>query len=167
VGILWQTGHINAAQEHIASNILRQKIVSAIDALPPVQRQQPLFLLLLPEDEHHELGLLFVNYLLKKQGYPVLYLGADVPLDDTRYVTYQKDPAFLYLHLTSFPSRLQLEKYLLNLSSAAPNASILISGSVVAEYKKTVPSNVKFLHSLEEVVEMVNGEGQWAISNKQ
>lgn len=156
VGILWQTGHINVAQEHIASNIVRQKVIRAIDALPPVKQESPLFLLLLPEDEHHELGLLFVAYLLKKQGNIVLYLGASVPLEDTKFVVFVKNPSYIYLHLTSFPSQLHFEKYLHHLSSAAPDASILISGSVVSDYKKTIPANVRLLKNLQEVVDFVS-----------
>ena len=62
IGILWQTNKIIPVQEHIASNIIRQKLVRAIEDLPFVSRKSPLFLLLLPEGEHHEIGLLFVYY---------------------------------------------------------------------------------------------------------
>jgi MerR family transcriptional regulator, light-induced transcriptional regulator len=79
VGILWQTNRIHPAHEHVASCIVRQKLISAIDQLPPASKAKPLFLLFLPEAEHHELGLLFVYYLLKERGLPVLYLGANVP----------------------------------------------------------------------------------------
>ena len=67
VGILWHTNHILPVQEHIVSNIVRQKILSAIDNLPLVHKQEPVFLLFLPENEHHEMGLLFVYYLLRRK----------------------------------------------------------------------------------------------------
>ncbi|MCU7551314.1 MerR family transcriptional regulator [Chitinophagaceae bacterium LB-8] len=155
VGILWQTNHINAAQEHIAAHIIRQKIISAIDNLPAVFRIQPLFLLFLPEDEHHELGLLYVYYLLKKRGLPVLYLGASAPLDDVAYVMRIKQPSYLYLHLASFPPGGQFEKYIHRLSTIEPHIQILISGSVVSGYKKVVPHNVTLLHSLEEAIDLI------------
>ena len=103
IGILWQTNKIIPVQEHIASNIIRQKLVSAIDDLPFVNRESPLFLLLLPEGEHHEIGLLFVYYLLKKNDLPVLYLGCNVPSKDVRHLFRLKSPRYLYLHLTTFP----------------------------------------------------------------
>src|SRR4051812_27311235 len=54
VGLLWQTNRVVPIQEHIVSNIIRQKIIRAIDDLPFVKRNDPLFILFLPEDEHHE-----------------------------------------------------------------------------------------------------------------
>ena len=116
VGILWHTNHILPVQEHIVSNIVRQKILSAIDGLPLVHKQEPVFLLFLPEDEHHEMGLLFVYYLLRKKRFPVIYLGSSVPLKDVQYLFENKAPDYLYLHLTSFPRRHDLAKYLSALS---------------------------------------------------
>jgi MerR family transcriptional regulator, light-induced transcriptional regulator len=156
VGILWQTNRILPAQEHIVSNIIRQKIVRAIDLLPFVQKQQPLFLLFLPEDEHHEMGLLFVYYLLRKNNLPVIYLGANVPLKDIGYLFQMKQPDFLYLHLTSFPRQHNFQKYLTNLSSKVNNTTIFISGSATQSYKKALPSNVRFFTSFSEVITYVS-----------
>ncbi|HEU4472369.1 MAG TPA: MerR family transcriptional regulator, partial [Flavisolibacter sp.] len=119
VGILWQTNRIIPVQEHIVSNIIRQKIVTAIENLPFVRVPEPLFLLFLPEDEHHEMGLLFVYYLLRRKNIPVIYLGANVPLKDVRFLMEIKKPACLYLHLTSFPHQHNFQKYLQTLSQQA------------------------------------------------
>lgn len=151
VGILWQTNRINPAHEHIASCIIRQKLISAIDQLPTSSHEKPLFLLFLPEGEHHELGLLFVYYLLRKRGVPVLYLGANMPLKDVCYVVEQKTPVHLYLHLSSFPIRQQFTKYLHTLSDRLANTHILISGALIDDYKKAFPQNVKPLKSLSAV----------------
>ncbi len=151
IGILWQTNRVNPAQEHIVSNIIRQKIISALDDLAAPISAEPLHLLFLPEDEHHELGLLFVFYLLRKKQIPVLYLGADVPITDVGYVINAKNPAALYLHLTSFPRQLQFEKYLQQLSTKAPHARIYVSGSTVSAYNRTVPANVNLLKSFSQV----------------
>lgn len=156
VGILWQTSRINPAQEHLVTNIIRQKIIRAIDALPPVYTESPLYLLFLPEDEHHELGLLFVYYLLKQRGIPVLYLGANVPLRDVQYVIQAKKPSVLYLHLTSFPRQFRFEKFLSQLSSSAGSSRILISGSLVRSYQKELPSNAEFLQSFAQVLTYIH-----------
>ena len=147
-GTLWQTSRINPAHEHLATAIIRQKIISAIDRLPTAQEQTPLFLLFLPEDEHHELGLLLAYYLLKKEGRCVLYLGASVPLKDAAYVADIKTPEFLYLHLTSFPPRQSLHKYLNNLSEAVQGKKIIVSGAAVYDLKKELPAGVQALTSL-------------------
>jgi MerR family transcriptional regulator, light-induced transcriptional regulator len=150
-GILWQTGRIHPAHEHLVSNVIRQKIVAAIEALPLPQRDAPLFLLLLPEDEHHELGLLYVSYLLKTRGLPVLYLGANVPLKDARYVIELKRPAYVYLHLTATPPRGALRKFLQALNGKE-DCRILLSGAAAEAFSKAPASHIFPLQSLSQVV---------------
>jgi len=152
VGILWHTNHILPVQEHIVSNIVRQKILSAIDGLPLVHKQEPVFLLFLPEDEHHEMGLLFVYYLLRKKRLPVIYLGSSVPLKDVQFLFDNKTPDYLYLHLTSFPRKHDLAKYLSILSERIPRTKILLSGSAIIDYKKPLPHNTMRFQSLDEVI---------------
>jgi MerR family transcriptional regulator, light-induced transcriptional regulator len=152
VGILWHTNHILPVQEHIVSNIVRQKILSAIDTLPLAHKHEPVFLLFLPEDEHHEMGLLFVYYLLRKRKLPVIYLGSSVPLKDVEFLFEQKAPDYLYLHLTSFPRKHDLSKYLSVLSNKLSRTKILLSGSAVGTYKKLTLTNVTKFQSLEEVI---------------
>jgi len=155
VGILWHTNHILPVQEHIVSNIVRQKILSAIDHLPLVHKQSPVFLLFLPEDEHHEMGLLFVYYLLRKRKLPVIYLGSSVPFKDVQFLFENKTPDYLYLHLTAFPRKHDLQKYLTHLSHKFSKTKILLSGSAIAAYKKPFSPNVIKLQSLEEVISYI------------
>lgn len=83
VGILWQTGAINPAQEHFISNLIRQKLIVAIDGQGITTRaESKKFLLFLPEGELHEIGLLFYSYLIQKAGHKVIYLGQSVPVND-------------------------------------------------------------------------------------
>lgn len=156
VGILWQTNRIMPVQEHIVSNIIRQKIVRAIELLPFVSRSEPLFLLLLPEDEHHEMGLLFVYYLLRKKQVPVIYLGANVPVKDVGYLLQVKQPNYLYLHLTSFPRQQSFQKYITVMSEQAKDSQLIISGWATQLYRKALPHNVFFLKSFNEVISYIS-----------
>ena len=157
IGILWQTNKIIPVQEHIASNIIRQKLVCAIDDLPFVKRESPLFLLLLPEGEHHEIGLLFVYYLLKKNDLPVIYLGCNVPSKDVRHLFTIKSPRYLYLHLTTFPRGQSLSKYLSQLAGDAPDITVLVSGSIARAQSQVSLPNVKFFQTITEVIEFIKG----------
>jgi MerR family transcriptional regulator, light-induced transcriptional regulator len=156
-GILWQTNKIIPVQEHIVSNIIRQKLVSAIDALPFIISESPLFILLLPEGEHHELGLLFVYYLLKKNGLPVLYLGCDVPSKDVRHLFKIKSPQYLYLHLTTLPRGQSLTKYFSQLAGESHDVNILVSGNIARSQSQISLPNVRFFHSITEVIEFIAG----------
>ncbi|RYZ30952.1 MAG: MerR family transcriptional regulator [Chitinophagaceae bacterium] len=156
VGILWQTNRLRPVQEHIVSAIIRQKIIFAIDGLPFPQADAPLFILFLPEGEHHELGLLYVYYLLRKQGLPTIYLGANVPLKDVQFILQVKSPQYLYLHLTSFAGQPKFQRMLQQLQQDAGDASIIISGYVAQLVKKAAYPNVEMLQSLSNVQAYIN-----------
>ncbi|MDB5208768.1 MAG: MerR family transcriptional regulator [Flavisolibacter sp.] len=151
VGILWQTNRLRPVQEHIVSNIIRQKIIVGIEGLPLAQSGLPLFILFLPEGEHHELGLLYVYYLLRKKGVPAIYLGANVPVKDIHYIIEAKSPSCLYLHLTSFPGQPKFQRLLLQLQKDAKDCTILISGYVAQLIKRQPIQNVELLQSLSSV----------------
>ncbi len=68
IGVLWITDHINPAQEHLVSNIIRQKLIVGTEGINTHLRINKCVLLFLPEGEFHELGLLFIQYLLKSRG---------------------------------------------------------------------------------------------------
>ncbi|HMK20020.1 MAG TPA: MerR family transcriptional regulator [Chitinophagaceae bacterium] len=156
IGILWQTGHINPAQEHLTTNIIRQKLIVGIDQAKPVLRLKRSFLLFLPEREHHELGLLLVYYLLKKRGAEVFYIGANVPLKDAQFVNDTKKPDFIYIHLTSTSPGFNFEKFLKQTSEKISKPKIIISGFPTHGYKKFLPKNVEFKHSLVELIEFIS-----------
>ncbi len=102
IGVMWQTGTINPAQEHFVSNLIRQKLIVAIDSQVYNQNNHSKsFMLFLPEGELHELGLLFFSYLIKKRGHRIIYLGQSVPIDDLISVYRIRPVDYL---LTSFVS---------------------------------------------------------------
>jgi hypothetical protein len=159
VGLLWQSSKVTPAQEHIASNIIRQKIISALDQLPSPTRPGPMVVLFLPEYEHHELGLLIVCYLLKKEGIPTVYLGANVPLKDIQYIVQVKQPRYLYTHLISLPRQLNFEKFLQQLCSQPGEAKLLLSGPVASTYSKKLPLGVHLLRSFDEAAAYISELG--------
>lgn len=86
IGILWLIGTVNPAQEHFISNLIRQKLLAAIDQLEDSQKSEPDYILFCREGEWHELGLLYYYYKLKEQGFSILYLGQNLPVDDVKEV---------------------------------------------------------------------------------
>jgi methanogenic corrinoid protein MtbC1 len=153
IGILWLTGHINPAQEHLVSNIIRQKIIVAIDKQVTSPVAQRSVLLFLPESEHHELGLLFMNFILKKLGYKTIYLGADIAFQDTASVIQLKKPDFVFTHLTAAVSNFCIEKFLRNIQQHFGPVKTIVSGPVVQQYKKKTPAGIDFKQSLAEVMD--------------
>jgi len=78
LGILWQTGAISPSHEHFITNLVKQKIHLQTELLKKnkfEQSQQSIFVLFLPENEIHELGILYLNYLILSKGYRTIFLG--------------------------------------------------------------------------------------------
>ncbi len=86
LGVLWGASKVFPAQEHFISNLIRQKIISGIDALPIPPEASPTLMMFLGEDEHHELGLLLSSFIARKCGWKVIYLGQNVPTEDINEV---------------------------------------------------------------------------------
>lgn len=157
IGILWLTNHINPAQEHFVTNIIRQKLIVGIDGVVTSLRVNKTILLFLPEGEYHELGLLFMYYLLKSRGINALYLGSNVPLKDVEYVVKLKKPDYLYSHLTTGGQNFNFDKFLLTITKKFSGTPIIISGQLTNTYEKKIYAPLKFKKSFAEVMEFVSG----------
>ena len=153
VGILWMTNHVRVSQEHLVSNIVRQKLIRGIEDIKVDNTSGKAIVLFLPDGEYHELGLLYVQYLLKMRGKNTIYLGADVPIEELAYVCNTKQPQVLYTHLTSLPARFNFEKYLSVIRQNINDTPVFISGRVTHDYTKKVPVGIRFGKSLEEVID--------------
>jgi len=86
VGVLWTTNKAMIAQEHYMSNLIRQKIIAAIERLSIPQKGAPSVVLFLLEGEEHEIGLLLANFMAKEMGWNVYYLGHGVPVVNIKKV---------------------------------------------------------------------------------
>lgn len=155
IGVLWLTNHINPAQEHLVTNIVRQKLIVGIEGAGSSLKVNKSILLFLPEGEYHEVGLLFVYYLLKSRGVNVIYLGANVPLKDAEYVVNLKKPDYLFTHLTSIGNNFNFDKFIANITRRFDGTPILVSGQLTNTYAKKLPAQINFKKSLQEVMEFI------------
>jgi MerR family transcriptional regulator, light-induced transcriptional regulator len=157
IGILWLTNHINPAQEHLVTNVIRQKLIVGIEGVNTSLKVSKTVLLFLPEGEYHELGMLFMYYLLKNRGVSVIYLGANVPLKDVEYVVNLKKPDYLYSHLTSVGQNFNFDKFIASITKKFSGTPIIISGFLTQTYEKKIPPSINFKKSFQEVMEFVSG----------
>jgi methanogenic corrinoid protein MtbC1 len=80
IGNGWYRGEITVQQEHFASELAIRRIEAMIMGSPPPYRPGRI-LLACPPDENHIFGPLLLNLFLRRRGWDVLYLGANVPLE--------------------------------------------------------------------------------------
>jgi len=134
VGIMWHTGSISTGAEHFISNIFRGRLISAIDSLPPANDpKRKRIIMFLPDNELHELGLLFYSYLIRKLGHEVLYLGQTTPFHALAEVNEKWRSDILVTGVLSDLSISEPQEYLNNLSLTFKAQKILVSGTLAYE----------------------------------
>jgi DNA-binding transcriptional MerR regulator len=157
IGLMWMANKVFPAQEHLVSHIIYRKVSLAIERLPKVKQQVTKVLLFLPEGEVHDMGLLYVYYLMKKHGKNPLYLGPNTPLKEVSLVHSVKAPEYLYVHLTSVADDFDDHRYLEKLGTTFPQTKILVSGSMLHSRKYIKRPNIQLCYSLAEVKDLVPG----------
>ena len=152
IGILWQTNNISPAHEHFVSNLIRQKLIVAIDGQTLRREEQSTtYILYLPEGELHELALLYMNYILRAHGQHVVYLGQNLPFPDLELTYDQFKGAYICTVLTSAPERDQVQHYLNRLSQRFPQTTIYIYGFQAQHDFLAMPPNVRRLGCLRDL----------------
>ena len=134
VGLMWSADMLPPAQEHFMCNLIRQKLLSAIDALPIPSEINQKWMLFLPEDEFHEIGLLFASYILKHKGYQVVYVGTSVPLSTLRSAIDGVKPDFLLLFFVHHDFPNNVLSYLSEIKKIYNSGLILVAGN-----RKSIP----------------------------
>ncbi|MBK7124117.1 MAG: MerR family transcriptional regulator [Chitinophagaceae bacterium] len=157
IGILWLTNHINPGQEHLVTNIIRQKLIVGIEMVRSSVQSDKTVLLFLPEGEYHELSLLFINYMLKSKGVKTIYLGCSIPLSDVEQLAKLKKPDYLYTHLTTSGAKFNIDKFLEGLGKRIPDTRVIISGLLTTTYEKKILPPIQFKRSYAEVMEFITG----------
>lgn len=156
IGLLWLADCVIPAQEHFAANIIRKKLMVAIDGLDVPAEGGERFLVFLPQGEYHEIPILFVQYLLKKNGCSVVNFGCNIPLEDIRFYTDRKPVDHIFTHLiTNFPQRV-LDNLVRDMEALFPDIPFAISGPQVTRLPHALPPNIHVIHSLEEMIQFAH-----------
>ena len=127
-GLMWLSETLSPASEHFMSNLLKQKIFSAIDGLPPVKSTADKWLLFLKEDEFHEIGLLFANYIIRLSGRQVVYLGSNVPIASLTQALHTIQPDYLLFFIIRSESPDIIESYSRQLANSFLGKKIFVAG---------------------------------------
>jgi len=166
IGILWQTGSVNPAQEHLVANLLRQKMLAATDALPPVSPATARrWVLFLPEGEMHELALLFMSYALRARAHHVLYLGQNLAAEELPAVCRAYRPDAICTVLTAVPERDQVQIFIDELARLCPEAMLVVYGPMVqAQTTLTLPPRAVHPWLMTDFLALI---GQFDLSRKE
>ena len=114
IGLLWQTDTISPAHEHFITTLIRQKILINTEIIQSkqVNKSNKTFVLYLPDNEIHELGLMFINHQLVSKGYHSIFLGQSVPLESLIELQNYYDEIIYISYFTVQPEKENIVKYL-------------------------------------------------------
>ena len=158
LGLLWQSDTIGPAHEHFITHLIKQKIYTSTEKLQSLEpsKTDKVFVLFLPENEIHEIGLLFVNYELVLRGYKTIYLGQTIPLESlVDLKKYYEDPIFVS-YFTVIPTKDDLGQYFTDfqekLHSELPS-QLWVLGRQTEHAKGTdLPESISLYHSIEQLM---------------
>jgi DNA-binding transcriptional MerR regulator len=151
VGLLWQAGTITTVQEHFVTNIIREKLIALIHALPKPGKTKATVLFFLPEGEFHEIGLLYHYLIARQDGLNTIYLGQTVPLVDIVSVKPLINVDFIFTSITMPFKREAVKLFFDTLKKEFPKTTIMAIGFQVESNSAMIPKSVEIIKSAQQM----------------
>lgn len=156
IGIMWRTGEISTAKEHFIYQLIRQKIIVAIDGLGQVPPSSERYLLFLPKSEFQDLLILMYMYVLKSKGKSCIYLGEDIPFDDLKEASHIVRPDALFTVIKAPASKIDTQAYVYQLSEAFTEQQILLAGNPYFMEDLEYPKNVQRIVQIDDLKPLIS-----------
>lgn len=163
IGLLWQSGSINLTHEHFISSIIKQKLLIETYNLQikKVTKHNKLFILFLPDNEIHDIGLTYLHYEIMKAGYKSIMLGASVPIESLKPFTNDEQEVIFVSYFTVQPAVEKIPEYLKQFSKTLllnSNANFYILGKQIdsIDEDSLAYNKVKPFYSLDSIIKNIN-----------
>lgn len=154
IGTLWVTGSIGPAQEHFITNLIRQKIIVAIDGqIIKPNADSKKYILYTPEGEFHEIPLLFANFILRARHNKVIYLGQSMPFSELQFICQHHKPDCLFTVITSTPGQDEVQHYVNRLGESFPDIKTLLTGYQVIGQGIELSENQEIISNVRQLME--------------
>ncbi|CAM3869940.1 MerR family transcriptional regulator [Flavobacterium cucumis] len=161
IGFLWQTDTISPAHEHFISYLIKQKLLintEKVQILEPTKSDK-VFVLFLPSNEIHELGLMYLNYEILLNGYQSIYLGESVPVDSLIDLKNYFEKITFVSYFTVEPKQDEINDYIKEFHEKiikdSQHEAFLIGRMTEYIDQKSLNENVKVFKSIEELTYML------------
>lgn len=159
VGLLWQTDTITPSHEHFICALIKQKILVNTEKLQfstPTNASKT-FVLYLPDNEIHELGLMFLNYEILSKGYQSIFLGQSIPIFSLKDLVPLYDNIVFVSYFTVQPDKENIMAYLNNFHDMLLKdtaSELWISGKMLQEINKSnLPKTIVAFSQIDQLVQ--------------
>jgi len=160
MGLLWQSETISPAHEHFISYLIKQKLLintEKLQVLKPTKTDK-VFVLSLPMNEVHELGLMYLNYETLLHGYKTIYLGESMPIEDLTDLKKHFKSIVFVSYLTVQPDKDSVNDYIKRMIEALmdENTELWYVGRMTEFIKKDgLSDSVKVFNSITDLIEHI------------
>jgi len=134
-----------SSETHFTVTAIRRKIILGIEKANPIKRINKSILFFLPEDEHFDLVLLYMNYVAKREGYKSLYLGTNISMETLQNAAIEKSPDLLFTYLVP-KHDLDIDGLAQHLEQNLPNSILMLSGVTGKLLSTSIPANVRLVN---------------------
>ena len=160
LGLLWQSDTITPAHEHFISYLIKQKLLINTEKLQILKQTKldKVFVLSLPMNEIHELGLMYLNYEILLHGYKTIYLGESMPIENKKKKKKHFDSIVFVSYLTVQPERDIVDSYIQKMSDELldDTTELWYLGRMVEFIKKEELSDrITIFNSITELVDSI------------
>ena len=160
MGLLWQSETISPAHEHFISYLIKQKLLintEKLQVLKPTKTDK-VFVLSLPMNEVHELGLMYLNYETLLHGYKTIYLGESMPVEDLTDLKKHFKSIVFVSYLTVQPDKDSVNDYIKRMIEELldENTELWYVGRMTEFIKKeSLSDSVKVFNSITDLIEHI------------
>lgn len=160
VGFMWQVGTINPAHEHFAVHKIQEKLIKESSKFKKADSNlSKRYLLFLPPNETHEVGLLFAQYVLKSNGHQTLYLGQNLPYDSLNEVANYYEPDYALSILTLANADNGINEIIQKLKESLGNVPLILAGNQISS--NDIPKQdklilIKNISEFTQIIEKLN-----------
>jgi MerR family transcriptional regulator, light-induced transcriptional regulator len=151
IGLMWKCDKASATHEHFISNLLRQKLFTAVDCLPPASSGAEKWMLFLPENEFHELGLLLAYNLIRLSGQKAVYLGPNVPWGALKNAAQEIMPDRILFFMIHHDATRSTQKYIADLTANFAGSNIYGAGDFKFPKLLGIGKKFQWLQSVEDL----------------
>lgn len=160
MGMLWQTDTITPSHEHFITFLIKQKLLIQTEQLQirKPTKTDKVFVLSLPMNEIHELGLMYLNYEILAKGYKTIYLGESVPIDSLKYLKNHFESIVFVSYLTVQPDKDNVNEYITEMKQVleSDTTSLWFIGRMVAHIDPAiVDEKMQVFQSIEALVSSI------------
>lgn len=150
IGLLWMTGNVIPAQEHFATNLIRNWLLKHFPDPGKNSDDEPV-LLVCPPGEHHEIPLLFIQFLLRQSRRQTVNFGANTPLEYLRaWMDKQHKGTILVYLITNFVHD-GPKAYLEQMLQAFPERRVIAAGPAFRDVDLDSP-RLRVMRTLQELM---------------